>query len=165
LENAAKALSLVLVAKDQKVVFAESCSCGLVVAALGQVPGISNYLCGSQVTYRESAKQEWLDVSPGLIQDYTAESQQVASDMAQKVLGQTSEANWAAGVTGHLGPGAPSDCDGLCFVAVASQYLENVKVVHETAFRLRAESRTERQIEVSEIVIDMLRKQILNSTS
>ena len=47
---------------DQKVVFAESCTCGMAAALLGEVPGISNYFCGSQVVYRDLSKIDWLGV-------------------------------------------------------------------------------------------------------
>ena len=46
-------------------------------------------------------------------------SQQVVQLMAQGVLSSTAEANVALAVTGHLGPDAPSQLDGLIHVGVA----------------------------------------------
>ncbi len=45
---------------DTKIVFAESCTAGLVSATLARVPGVSAYLCGSAVTYRDEVKTAWV---------------------------------------------------------------------------------------------------------
>ena len=55
-----------LAAKQQKIVFAESCTAGMAAALLGGCPGISAWLCGSAVTYREATKTRWLDIDPAL---------------------------------------------------------------------------------------------------
>ena len=46
--------------REVRVVFAESCTAGMVSATLAAVPGISDYLCGSMVTYRPEIKENWL---------------------------------------------------------------------------------------------------------
>ncbi len=104
-----------------RVVFAESCTAGLVSAALGSIAGISEHLCGSAVTYRNQTKQDWLEVSPESLENPGAVSQQVVQLMAQGVLSSTEEANVALAVTGHLGPAAPAELDGLIHIGVACQ--------------------------------------------
>ena len=104
-----------------RVVFAESCTAGLVSAALGSIPGISEHLCGSAVTYRNQTKHDWLGVSQEPLVNPGPVSQQVVQLMAQGVLNSTSEANVALAVTGHLGPDAPSQLDGLIHLGVACQ--------------------------------------------
>ena len=75
MRDAATALAERLVERaSDKVVFAESCTAGLISAAMAGVPGISQFLCGSFVTYREAAKQEMLNVPPELIRKHTAVS-------------------------------------------------------------------------------------------
>ena len=146
-----------------RVVFAESCTAGLVAALLGQVPGISNFLCGSAVTYRESVKQQWLSVSAETISEYTAESFETTRAMATGVLSSTSEANFSAAVTGHIGPGAPEEIDGKIFIVVAkrnvelgNESLQKTEIVFETSFTLESTARTDRQHESAQKVLDCL---------
>lgn len=143
-----------------RVVFAESCTCGLVAAVLAQVPGISNFLCGSAVTYRESVKQNWLEVSAETLARHTAESIETTFEMAQAVLAKTDEATWSAAVTGHLGPGAPPEVDGRIFVVVAKKAAGSIGFVLESSFQLLASSRVERQSEAASIVLKCLAQEI-----
>ena len=106
---------------SEKIVFAESCTAGLVSATMAGVPGISDYLCGSFVTYRESAKQSMLGISPAELEHHTAVSKVVSESMARNSLERMEEATWSAAITGHLGPGAPVELDGKVFVAIACQ--------------------------------------------
>ncbi|HIF31131.1 MAG: CinA family protein [Pirellulaceae bacterium] len=103
--------------KQQRLVLAESCTGGLVAATLVQVPGISQWFCGSVVVYREPTKTEWLEIPASVLQQFSAESQETTACLAEAALGKTSEATLAAAVTGHLGPNAPAN-DGQIFVAV-----------------------------------------------
>ncbi len=61
--RAAGQLAKTLKQQGVKVVFAESCTGGLIAASLAQLPGISDWLCGSAVTYRNETKRQWLGVS------------------------------------------------------------------------------------------------------
>lgn len=105
--------------REIHIVFAESCTGGLVSAVLATVPGISKWLCGSAVTYQEATKTCWLGVPVDTLDRYTAVSHQVASDMAAGVLRITPQAKLAVSVTGHLGPGAPQELDGTIFIGAA----------------------------------------------
>lgn len=105
----------------KRVVLAESCTCGLAAATLAGVPGISRWLCGSAVTYREQTKIEWLGVPGKEIERYSVVSGPVAQAMAHGVLARTSEADVSAAITGHLGPDAPREFDGVVYIATASR--------------------------------------------
>lgn len=102
LEQTRDDLAALLKKNDLKIVLAESCTGGLCAATMTQVPGISNHLCGSFVTYRASAKRDWLGVSQYIIDTYTTESEYCANEMADKALEETVEAKWSAAVVGHL---------------------------------------------------------------
>jgi len=118
---AARALASRLeVLGSARVVFAESCTCGMTAALLGAVPGISNYLCGSAVTYRVATKTAWLNLDPQQIQRQSAESIATSRQMARSVLHATPEANWSAAITGDLGPTVPSR-DGRVYLVIAHQ--------------------------------------------
>lgn len=163
LEQAAQALGKWLLESGrEKVVFAESCTAGLVAAELATVPGISQYLCGSMVTYREPSKTAWLGVDPQQLQQFSAVSQQVTDAMAAGVLQLTKEASWSAAVTGHLGPGAPADLDGRIFITVACRGSRDSTggIVQQSALQLRSSSRRDRQAEAAAVVLETLAREM-----
>ena len=64
--------------------------------------------------------------------------------MATGVLSQTRQADIALAITGHLGPGAPAEKDGLIFIAIVCNS-ENKR--HEAQTKLATTERVERQHE------------------
>lgn len=129
----AKSLALELKRLDQRVVFAESCTGGLAAGALASVPGVSKYFCGSFVTYRDDSKIRWLGVSRAVAQRGAVQPH-VAIAMAKGALKKTPEADFAAAITGHLGPKAPKGQDGLVFFAAAWRSKSRVQVrVYQSA--------------------------------
>lgn len=140
-----------LLAKTRKrIVFAESCTCGLVAALLGQVPGISQWLCGSAVTYRVASKIAWLDVNAKTIAQHTAESSATTTEMASGILAETEEADLALAVTGHLGPGVPENVDGKIMICLVDRATTES---HIATFQLCEASRIGRQLEAAEHVL------------
>lgn len=121
LRQTAETLAACLKASQQRIVFAESCTGGLIATVLSQVPGVSACLCGSAVVYRNATKHAWLDVSTEDLADESIGpvSSQVGRAMAEGVLLHTPEANIAAAVTGFLGPDSPPGRDGQIFIAVS----------------------------------------------
>jgi nicotinamide-nucleotide amidase len=142
------------------IVLAESCTAGLVSATLGAIPGISAYLCGSAVTYREATKTAWLGLSPTQIAESTAVSEPVTRQMALAVLQMTPEADWSAAVTGHLGPQAPPDANGTVFIAVARRDANGPQVISVAERKLVAPDRLTRQQEAATLVLAALRTEI-----
>jgi len=116
---AARRLGRLLERHELKIVLAESCTGGLISASLTTIPGISAYHCGSAVVYQVETKAEWLGISPAVLEKPGPVSRVVATAMAENVLRKTPKANLSAAVTGHLGPGAPKNQDGLIYAAVA----------------------------------------------
>lgn len=109
-----------LAASNSKLVLAESCTAGNVAAALAVVPGISAWLCGSFVVYRNDSKTQWLGIARELLDDpdIGPVSSQVTNLLANSALNATPEADLAAAVTGHIGPGCPTELDGQVFVCI-----------------------------------------------
>jgi nicotinamide-nucleotide amidase len=114
-------LHAALVRLNQRLVLVESCTAGMVAAELGQIPGISNYLCGSLVVYRNDSKAKWLGVSQELLDspEIGPVSHQVTEALARAALDRTPEATIAAAITGHLGPGSPPNLDGIIYCGTA----------------------------------------------
>lgn len=99
-----KKLIAELKARGVKVTLAESCTGGLVAAALTSVPGSSDVFERGFVTYSNESKHELLGVPHALLKRHGAVSVEVAKAMAKGALAR-SNANVAIAVTGIAGPG------------------------------------------------------------
>lgn len=154
IESLAKETVNRLSLRSEKLVLAESCTCGSIASVLGLIQGVSNYLCGSAVVYRSDSKKRWIGVSKKTIKKFTTESPEVATEMAKGVLRQTPEANWSASIVGHFGPDAPTDKDGLihiCFVRRTKK--GKLKVKELVDYSLSTKQREKRQHEAVEVVL------------
>ena len=89
------------------VATAESCTGGMVIAALTDIPGSSAVVERGFVTYSNAAKTEVLGVPADLIAGHGAVSEPVARAMAEGALAR-SPADLAVAITGIAGPGGGS---------------------------------------------------------
>jgi nicotinamide-nucleotide amidase len=107
-------------AAGRRIATAESCTGGMVAAALTAIPGSSDVFERGFVTYSNAAKCEMLGVPLDLIERHGAVSAEVATAMARGAI-QHSRADIAVAVTGIAGPGGGSAAKpvGLVYVAVA----------------------------------------------
>ena len=107
-------------ARNLMLVTAESCTGGLIIATLTEVPGSSDVVERGFVTYSNAAKMEMLGVPAELIDQHGAVSKDVACMMAQGAVAH-SGADIAVSVTGIAGPGGGSADKpvGLVHFAVA----------------------------------------------
>ncbi len=165
LSEAGRRLADVLRQLNQRIVFAESCTAGLVSATLAESPGISEFHCGSAVVYRNETKARWLSVDRDILADPGPVSPLVARALADGALARTPEANIAVAITGHLGPDAPAGQDGLVFIGFAHQ-LSQLDPSSNTVrmFRLASDpagrERTARQREAAWCVLDFAAEQL-----
>jgi nicotinamide-nucleotide amidase len=90
-----------------RVVTAESCTGGLVAAALTEIAGCSDVVEGGFVTYSNESKQALLKVSLDVLETFGAVSIAVAWSMARNAL-ERSGADTAVAITGIAGPGGGS---------------------------------------------------------
>ncbi|MGD9866027.1 MAG: CinA family protein [Pseudodonghicola sp.] len=86
------------------VATAESCTGGMVTAALTDIPGSSDVVDRGFVTYTNRAKEEMLGVTRAALDAFGAVSEQVAKEMAEGALAH-SAADLAVSITGIAGPG------------------------------------------------------------
>ncbi|NJM29399.1 MAG: CinA family protein [Rhizobiales bacterium] len=117
-----KASQLVALCKARKLTIttAESCTGGLVAAAITSVSGSSEVFERGFVTYSDEAKTEMIGVNAALIAKHGAVSEETARAMAEGAQ-RAAKADIAVAVTGIAGPtgGSPSKPVGLVFIATA----------------------------------------------
>ena len=119
-EARARALIAALRARGWRIATAESCTGGMVAAALTDVPGSSDVFDRGFVTYSYPAKVAMLGVPQLLLTGPGAVSEPVARAMAEGALA-ASDAELAVAVTGVAGPGASeAKPEGLVWFATAT---------------------------------------------
>jgi nicotinamide-nucleotide amidase len=115
--------------KGWKIATAESCTGGLVAAAITDVAGSSDVFDRGFVTYSNAAKTEMLGVPAEMIAKHGAVGEAVARSMAEGVL-KNSKADISVAVTGIAGPsgGSAEKPVGLvhfaCATKTATRHLE-----------------------------------------
>jgi len=101
---------------------AESCTGGLVAAALSEIPGSSVVLDRGFVTYSNEAKQQMLGVTPATIDVHGAVSSECAQEMAKGALAHAT-VDLAISITGIAGPtgAVPGKPIGLVYFCAAAR--------------------------------------------
>ncbi|MDA7550209.1 MAG: CinA family protein [Rhodobacteraceae bacterium] len=115
----------------QKIAVAESCTGGMLAAALTDLPGSSAIFERGFVTYSNAAKTELLGISADTLARHGAVSEPVAKEMARGAL-ERSDGDIALSITGIAGPGGSDHkpegrvCFGLAISggAVTSETIE-----------------------------------------
>jgi PncC family amidohydrolase len=97
---------------------AESCTGGLLLSRLTDVPGSSAYVLGGAVTYSNDLKSLFADVPPALIAQHGAVSEPVAVALAEGIRSRTG-ASFGIGITGIAGPDGGTADKPVGTVAVA----------------------------------------------
>ena len=91
-------------AQGQTITCAESCTGGMVAAAITDVPGSSAVFERGFVTYSNAAKTDMLGVLPDTLDAHGAVSEQVAVEMAEGAR-HAAQADIGVAITGIAGPG------------------------------------------------------------
>jgi nicotinamide-nucleotide amidase len=117
-------------AAGRRIATAESCTGGLVAAAITEIPGSSDVFEAGYVTYSNAAKIAQLKVSQDVVETFGAVSVATAWAMARGALA-ASEADVAVAVTGVAGPGggSPAKPVGTVVFARAERNGDPAKIV------------------------------------
>jgi nicotinamide-nucleotide amidase len=144
------------VAAKRKVAVAESCTGGLVCAALTEIAGSSAVLDRGFVTYSNEAKQQLLGVSDDILEAFGAVSPATAWAMAQGAI-QHSDADVAVAISGIAGPdgGTAMKPVGTVVFACAhrSQHKETINAEQRL---LDGKDRSEIRLQATLVALELL---------
>lgn len=140
-----------------RIVTAESCTGGLVSAALTEIAGSSDVVERGFVTYSNRAKQSLLGVPGDLIADVGAVSEPVARFMAEGAL-EASDAHIAVAVTGVAGPGGGSALKPVGLVHFATARA-NGPILHRLE-RFGDLGRSAIRLEAVRVALQMMRDRV-----
>ena len=133
------------IAADLMFTTAESCTGGMVAAALTDISGASAVLDRGVVTYSNAAKSDLLGVPMSILAAHGAVSAQTAAAMADGALRAAPNAGLAIAITGIAGPGGGTAEKpvGLVWFGLAIRDRDTVTTHHvftgdRAAVRLRA---------------------------
>ena len=133
---------------------AESCTGGLLMSRLTDVPGSSDYVLGGAVAYSNDAKTELAGVPAELIEVHGAVSEPVALALAEGIRARTGS-SMAAGITGVAGPGGGTPQKPVGTVAIALTGRDLTPRVRTFSF---FGGRPQVKFQASQAALDMVRR-------
>jgi nicotinamide-nucleotide amidase len=147
-----------LKAKKKTVATAESCTGGMIAAALTDISGSSEYFPQGVVTYSNEAKTDLLDVPQEILVDYGAVSEQTVHYMAENMRLKAGT-DYAIAVSGIAGPtgGTEEKPVGLIYIGLA---YEGGVDIHRHVFGIDRNINRERTVYTA---LNYLRLKLLES--
>jgi nicotinamide-nucleotide amidase len=143
--------------RSLRIVTAESCTGGLVAAALCAIPGASDVFERGFVAYTNRAKQEMLGVSGDLIADLGAVSEPIARMMAEGAV-ENSHAHLSVAITGVAGPGG-----GTPMKPVGTVHFATARTNHSVQHRMEVfdlDTRWDIQMASVHVALEFLRDRL-----
>ena len=133
-----------LLKRKESLVFAESCTGGLLSSSITSIAGSSKVFKGSIISYSNELKQSLLNISEDLLKRYGAVSEEVAEAMATNAK-EKLKSDWSIAISGIAGPsgGSKEKPVGLVYIAIAgpNDHITKIKKIFNTA-RNRIEIQT-----------------------
>jgi nicotinamide-nucleotide amidase len=120
-------------ARRLTIATAESCTGGLVVGVLTEIPGSSAAVMSGFVTYSNEAKQDMLGVAPEILQKHGAVSRATAEAMTDGVLSRA-PVDLAVAITGIAGPGGGSNEKPVGLVHFAAAARAGARLAREERY-------------------------------
>ena len=155
IEDEARRIIADFSARGLMVSTAESCTGGLIAAALTEISGSSAVVDRGFVTYTNEAKMDLLGVKAGTLAAFGAVSAETALQMAQGALFR-SRATLAVAVTGIAGPGGGSADKPVGLVYLAARIRSGVILHREMHYG--DIGRTEIRLATVRTAFEMLRE-------
>ena len=134
-----------LAEKKYTIAAAESCTGGMFTGRLVNVPGASDILNESFITYSNEAKMKYLGVKEETLNTVGAVSEETAVQMAEGAA-KAADADVGVGITGLAGPGGATEDKkpGLVYIGVCVHGKTKVK-----KYQLKGDRQKVRQVTVS----------------
>lgn len=148
-----------LIERNKKVSTMESCTGGYIVNSITNIPGASDIIEYSSVTYSNEYKIK-MGVDKELIDRYTVYSTEVSRDMALKISNYTLS-NYGIGVTGRLGRIDKNNIEGDSNTVYISIYDRDNDKYLDSVIKVDSDNRVECKEEVLKEVIRLF-KNVLN---
>ncbi len=131
-DNLSSVLIKELTKRKESLVFAESCSGGLLSSSITSIPGSSQVFKGSIISYSNNLKQSLLNVPENLIKKFGAVSEEVAETMAINAK-EKLNSDWCIAISGIAGPsgGNKEKPVGLVYISIAGPngHITNIKKI------------------------------------
>ncbi|SKC73981.1 competence/damage-inducible protein A [Maledivibacter halophilus] len=157
-ESLEKVVADMLIGNNYSISLAESCTGGLLASKLTSIPGISNALDRSIVTYSNRAKHEELGVDKEILKKFGAVSEETAAAMAEGLRAITNS-DICLSITGIAGPsgGTPEKPVGLVYIAIATNKNTIIKKLNLNGDRNKIRNYTAVQ------ALNLIRKTIIRN--
>jgi len=155
LRDLAERLQATCLRRRLTVSLAESCTGGLVAAALTAVAGSSGYFQGGVVSYADEAKRDLLGVDEAALQAHGAVSAQVAWAMATGARDRF-ETDLAASVTGIAGPDGGTEEKPVGYVCFCAADAAGADVRRFVWSGDRAANRLQSAVVVLELLLERM---------
>jgi nicotinamide-nucleotide amidase len=136
---------------------AESCTGGLLLSRLTDVPGSSAWVTGGVVAYSNAMKSLFADVPPELMQAHGAVSEPVAVALAEGIRARAGS-QIGVGITGIAGPSGGTEAKPVGTVAIAAVGPEGPARVRTFWF---LGGRTQVKFNATQAALDMVRRLLL----
>jgi nicotinamide-nucleotide amidase len=155
-ETMERVIGILLSMRRKTLSIAESCTAGLIMKRLTDIPGSSDYFNGGVVAYSNDAKINILKVKSEYIEQKGAVSKKVAEEMAKgvrKLLGS----NFGLSVTGIAGPSGGTEKKplGLVYIGISDK-----KKNFSKEYKFTGTRETIRE-QAAQAALDLLRRRLL----
>ena len=155
LQRTAQQATDLLLQKGKTVSLAESCTGGMIAAALVGCPGVSEALLEGCVCYSNEAKQRTLGVLTETLRDHGAVSAECALEMVHGICDYTGS-NTAIAVTGIAGPGGGTALKPVGTVYIAALADGTARVEHHVFAGDRLMVRTQTAVRALNLLMELI---------
>ena len=151
-------------ARGYRIAAAESCTGGLVLTRLTEVPGSSDYVDRGVVVYSNKSKIDLLGVPAALIAKHGAVSEPVAEAMANGMV-RLAASDLAVGVTGIAGPGGGTPEKPVGMVVIAAAWARNGRTDTRVRTFNFVGGRDMVRFQASQAALDMVRRWLIEESA
>jgi nicotinamide-nucleotide amidase len=144
--------------REQTVAAAESCTGGLLMSRLTDVPGSSEYVLAGVIAYSNTSKTALAGVDPALIETHGAVSEPVAVALAEGARSRAG-ADFGIGITGVAGPGGGTEKKPVGTVAISLVGPDGRAQVRTFSF---IGGRPQVKFQAAQAALNMLRRALLD---